>query len=121
MPFALVKAANSALVNGVPLSETSTSGRPCVANTDLSLSMVDWDVAADTGTASSHLEWASTRTTTILPWKGPANRHVGGPKDGQAISTGALGPFAAASGVPGTWCTVSLLGSSSPSIPGHQI
>ena len=45
MPFARVKAANSALVNGVPLSETSTSGRPCVPKTDLSLSMVDWDVA----------------------------------------------------------------------------
>ena len=41
MPLASVNMANSALMKGVPLSDTKTSGRTCVSKTDLSFSMID--------------------------------------------------------------------------------
>ena len=71
-PFCFVKVANSPLVNAVPLSDTSISGRPCVANFARRTSIVVRDVVDETGTTSNHLECASTITRKSLPRNGPA-------------------------------------------------
>ena len=67
MPFFLVNSVNSALVNGVSFSETTTAGIPCVENNVHKCSIVLYDVAALTACASIHLEYASAVVRNIFP------------------------------------------------------
>ena len=56
IPFFFVNSVNSVLVNGVPLSDTKTSGMPCVAKRVCKWSIVFWEVAELTTWMSIHLE-----------------------------------------------------------------
>lgn len=59
----------------VPLSVTTVSGNPKAANV-WSLLIVTVDDAEWVTWTSNHLEWLSTITRNILPWKGPAYLNV---------------------------------------------
>ena len=72
MPFLFKNVRNSALVNAAPLSDTTVSGKPCIANTDLRTEMTLPELVEDTICASIYLECASTNTKKIFPIKGPA-------------------------------------------------
>ena len=56
IPFLFVNSVNSVLVNGVPLSDTKTSGMPCVAKRVRKWSIVFQEVAELTTWTSIHLE-----------------------------------------------------------------
>ena len=71
-PFLFKNVRNSALVKAVPLSDTTVSGNPCVANTDLRTERTFPELVEDTMCASIHFECASTNTKKIFPIKGPA-------------------------------------------------
>ena len=71
MPFLLTNCSNSTLVEAVPLSVTKISGRPKIAKT-LIFSMVIRDVAEPTTKTSTHFEYASANTNSILPIVGLA-------------------------------------------------
>ena len=72
MPFCCTKSLNAALVNTEPLSETMSSGMPCVANIDLRAVTVVDVVAVLVILTSIHLECASTTTRNMCPNMGPA-------------------------------------------------
>ena len=52
MPFLFKNVRNSALVNAVLLSDTTVSGKPCIANTDLRTEMTFPELVEDTICAS---------------------------------------------------------------------
>ena len=62
----------SSAVNWGPLSLTSCSGKPCVANSFISLSIVLVVLVVAIGTTSGHLECASTTIRNVVPKSGPA-------------------------------------------------
>ena len=72
MPFLLMNSLNSALVNDDPLSETTTSGSPWLANNILSLLRVASVDVDGTTEMSIHLEYESTVINSILSMNGPA-------------------------------------------------
>ena len=55
-----------------PLSDTTCSGSPCLANICRRASMVFPADVDDISTTSGHFEWPSTVTRNIRPRKGPA-------------------------------------------------
>jgi hypothetical protein len=71
IPFLFKNVRNSALVKAVPLSDTTVSGKPCVANTDLNTGIFP-ELVEDTTCASIHFECESTNTKKIFPIKDPA-------------------------------------------------
>lgn len=62
IPFSCIKVWNSSAVNCGPLSDTTCSGKPNVANNPRSLMMVLAVVVVDIWNTSGNFEWASTRT-----------------------------------------------------------
>ncbi|KRX27963.1 hypothetical protein T07_1397 [Trichinella nelsoni] len=63
------------------LSDTTTSGSPCVVKSCLKFEIATADDVVGTGRTSNHLEYESTTTRNVLPWHGPAKsickRHHG--------------------------------------------
>ena len=67
-----MKSCNLLDANWGPLSDTSWCGSPAWANTWRSTAMVLEVEVEPIVKTSGHLEWASTRMKSILPWNGPA-------------------------------------------------
>ena len=71
-PLFLMNVLNSSDVIREPLSPTSCSGHPCVANSFLSSSIVLAALVVVIAITSGHVEWLSTTTRNIVPKNGPA-------------------------------------------------
>ena len=72
IPFLRVKIFKSLLVKTEPLSDTITSGSPCMPKVFLSFSIAVTVVAELRQWKSNHLEWASTMRRNIFSMKGAA-------------------------------------------------
>ena len=72
IPFLLMNVRNSSAVKWGPLSLTNCSGKPCVAKSFLSSSIVLAALVVVIGITSGHLECASTTIRNIVPRNGPA-------------------------------------------------